>query len=249
MDDRGSSIRQEIVDSRGEAHGLPNGGASSAIAEGTVLGGWTKRCFDVAFAGLACLLLSPLLGIVAVLVRLNNGGVVFHRGTRVGINGTPFRIFKYRTMVIEAESGGGSSTPDDDPRITWIGRVLRKYKIDELPQLLNVLRGEMSLVGPRPQVAWAVALYSDAERELLAVRPGMTDYASILFRDEGALLKGADDADRAYLARIAPEKMRLGLEYLRHRTLWTDVKILLATLGAIAGIDARRCLDFARGRS
>ena len=209
--------------------------------------GLVKRCFDVVFASLACLVLSPLLVIVALLIRIGDGGPVFYRGIRVGLNGRPFRIFKYRTMVVEAESIGGSSTADGDPRITMVGRVLRRYKIDELPQLLNVLLGEMSLVGPRPQVPWAVNLYSDGERALLAVRPGMTDYASILFRDEGALLKGVDDTDRTYLERIAPEKMRLGLEYVQHRSLWADTKIILATLGAVAGVDSRRCLNFARG--
>jgi lipopolysaccharide/colanic/teichoic acid biosynthesis glycosyltransferase len=207
----------------------------------------TKRCVDVVLAGLGCFVLSPVLGAVALLVKLGDGASVFHRGVRVGLHGAPFRIFKYRTMIVEAESRGGSSTPDDDPRINRVGRVLRKYKLDELPQLFNVLRGEMSLVGPRPQVPWAVEHYADHERALLDVLPGMTDYASILFRDEGALLRGADDPDRAYLDQIAPEKIRLGLEYVRYRSLWTDVKILLATLGVVAGLDARRCLDFARG--
>jgi lipopolysaccharide/colanic/teichoic acid biosynthesis glycosyltransferase/glycosyltransferase involved in cell wall biosynthesis len=223
------------------------GSTSSIVAGRRRAAGRAKRCFDLALAGLGCLLLSPLLIAVALAVKLGDGHSVFHRGVRVGLHGVPFRLFKYRTMVVGAQSLGGSSTPDDDPRITRVGRVLRRYKLDELPQLFNVLRGEMSLVGPRPQVAWAVEHYTDHERALLDVLPGMTDYASILFHDEGALLRGADDPDRAYLERIAPEKIRLGLDYVLHRSLWTDTKILLATLGVVVGLDAKRCLDFVRG--
>lgn len=206
-----------------------------------------KRGFDLALAGLGCVLLGPLLLALALVVKLADGGPVFHRGVRIGRYGAPFRILKFRTMVVDAASRGGSSTPDDDPRITRVGRVLRRYKLDELSQLFNVLRGEMSLVGPRPQVAWAVDLYAEHERALLDVRPGLTDYASIRFHDEGARLSGVGDADRVYLQWIAPEKIRLGLEYVRDRSLRTDTRILLATLGVVAGFDARRCLDFARG--
>src|SRR5437773_11394427 len=171
-----------------------------------------KRSFDLIFSLLGLIVLAPVFAAVAVAIKIESAGPVFYRGVRAGRYGKAFRIFKFRTMVMNAEALGSASTPEDDQRITQVGRFLRKLKLDELPQLLNVLRGEMSLVGPRPQVPWAVNLYSDGERALLAVRPGMTDYASILFRDEGALLKGADDTDRTYLERIAPEEMRLGLE-------------------------------------
>jgi len=138
-------------------------------------------------------------------------------------------MYKFRTMIPDAERVGGPNTPDDDPRLTATGRILRRYKLDELPQLLNVLRGEMSFVGPRPQVPGEVAGYSDAERELLLVRPGITDWASIRFRNEGEILAAHPDPDRAYAELIRPEKMRLGLEYVREGTFADDLKIIWET--------------------
>jgi lipopolysaccharide/colanic/teichoic acid biosynthesis glycosyltransferase len=138
-------------------------------------------------------------------------------------------------MVVDAERLGASSAVEDDPRITRIGGFLRRYKLDEVAQVFNVLTGNMSLVGPRPQVQWAVDLYSDEERQLLSVRPGITDYASIKFRNEGGILQGSADPDRDYLEKIAPEKIRLGLGYVRNRSLWLDVKIIAATLWGILG--------------
>ena len=186
-------------------------------------------------------LLSPLLVALAVLVKLD-GGPVLYRGQRVGRHGKPFRIFKFRTMVVHAESLGASSTKHDDPRITRIGRLLRRFKLDELPQLVNVLQGDMSLVGPRPQVQWAVDLYTPEEQALLSVRPGVTDYASLQFRNEGELLRGSADPDQEYLEKIAPEKIRLGLEYVCHHNMLIDLKILLATVGALIGVDPSWCL-------
>lgn len=189
-----------------------------------------KRLFDIVCSILALVVLSPALITIAVMVNREDRGPVFYRGTRTGRFGKPFRIVKFRTMVVDAEKLGGSSTADDDPRISRVGRTLRKYKLDELPQLFNVLKGEMSIVGPRPQVPWAVELYSEAERALLSVRPGITDYASIKFRDEGAILRASGDPDRDYLEKIAPEKIRLGLEYVRTQSLATDMKLILLTL-------------------
>ena len=136
-------------------------------------------------------------------------------------------------MVVNADRIGGSSTPDDDPRITKAGYFLRRYKLDELPQLINVLLGEMSFVGPRPQVEWAVALYSPEEREVLNVKPGITDYASLRFPNEGEILKGSTDPDRDYIEKIHPEKMLLSLEYVRNRSMWVDLSIILQTIAAI----------------
>lgn len=201
-----------------------------------------KRAFDVALSSLGLLLLSPLLLIITLRIKLGSPGPLFYRGERVGLHGRKFRIYKFRTMVVNADKIGGSSTGDDDPRITPVGKFLRKYKLDELPQLINVLIGEMSLVGPRPQVQWAVDLYSEEEKALLTVRPGITDYASIVFRDEGAILKGSLDPDKDYLEKIAPTKLRLGLEYVRNHTVATDIKIILATIGAIVGKDPTWCL-------
>lgn len=194
-----------------------------------------KRTFDLILALCALVLLGPLLLLIAVLIKLDDGGPVLYRGVRIGRAGVPFRICKFRTMVINADRLGGPSTPDDDPRITKPGRWLRRSKLDELPQLLNVMSGRMSFVGPRPEVAREVALYSDEERALLRVRPGITDWASIRFRDEGAILRGATDPHETYRRVIRPEKMRLALEYVRTASLATDVRILLATLRAVVG--------------
>lgn len=192
-----------------------------------------KRLFDIVVSACGLLVLSPLLIVIAVVVKLSSPGPVFYRGVRVGRFGKSFKIFKFRTMVEGAERLGSSSTPEDDPRVTTVGRILRKYKMDELPQLFNVSKGEMSLVGPRPQVQWAVDLYSDEEKEILSVRPGITDYASLYFRNEAEILRGSADPDRDYLEKIHPEKMRLSLEYARHQSFCLDCKILARTLAAL----------------
>ncbi len=189
-----------------------------------------KRLFDICFSAATLLALSPLLLAITAAVKLTSSGPVFYRGERVGMAGRKFRILKYRSMVVNADKIGGSSTPEDDPRITRVGKFLRRYKLDELPQFFNVLVGDMSIVGPRPQVAWAVELYSPEERALLTVRPGITDDASIKFRNEGEILRGAADPDKAYLEIIAPEKIRLGLEYVRNHSIFTDVRIIIRTV-------------------
>jgi lipopolysaccharide/colanic/teichoic acid biosynthesis glycosyltransferase len=189
-----------------------------------------KRLFDIVFSLLGLIILSPFILVLAILIKEEDGGSIFYRGVRVGLHGKPFRIFKFRTMVMDAENRGASSTSDDDPRITRIGKFLRKYKLDELPQLINVLRGDMSIVGPRPQVQWAVGLYTPKEREALTVRPGITDYASLRFPNEGEILKGSVDPDKDYMEKIHPEKMSLCLEYLRTRSFWGDIKIILQTI-------------------
>jgi lipopolysaccharide/colanic/teichoic acid biosynthesis glycosyltransferase len=194
-----------------------------------------KRALDLCLSLPGLIASSPVLFALAVLIKLDSRGPIFYRGVRVGKGGRPFRIFKFRTMVVNAEQLGGSSSSDDDSRLTRAGRFLRRYKLDEMPQLLNVLAGHMSLVGPRPQVQWAVDLYTAEERELLSVRPGITDYASIRFRNEGEILCGSADPDRDYLEKIAPEKIRLGLEYVANHSLWIDARIIAATLWAIVG--------------
>ncbi len=188
-----------------------------------------KRPFDVVFAAAALAGLAPVLLIVALIIKFSSPGPVLYRGVRVGLRGRRFRILKFRTMVANADRIGGSSTAEDDPRITRIGTFLRRYKLDELPQFLNVLAGDMSVVGPRPQVAWAVDLYTPEQRRLLEVRPGITDEASIKFRDEGEILRGAVDPDRAYLELIAPEKMRMGIEYVNNHSFLSDLKIIVKT--------------------
>jgi lipopolysaccharide/colanic/teichoic acid biosynthesis glycosyltransferase len=195
--------------------------------------GLMKRAFDIICSTLGLVLLSPLLLWVAWRIRREDGGPVFYRGERVGRHGEAFRIFKFRTMVVNADKIGGTSTGADDPRITQIGKELRRYKLDELPQLINVIKGDMSLVGPRPQVPWAVKLYTPEQQRVLSVRPGITDFASIIFKNEGEILKGSPDPDTEYLARIHPEKMRLAADYVDHQSFILDLKIILKTLAAI----------------
>ena len=192
-----------------------------------------KRAFDIFWAAIGLVLLSPLLGWIAWRIRREDGGPVFYRGARVGLHGQPFRIFKFRTMVVNADQIGGSSTPDDDPRITRIGRKLRKYKLDELPQLFNVFLGEMSLVGPRPEVKHYTDMFSPREQAILSVRPGITDWASIWNPDEGSILAGAQDPDQAYLELIRPTKLKLQLRYAQKPALVTYLTIILLTLWAI----------------
>jgi lipopolysaccharide/colanic/teichoic acid biosynthesis glycosyltransferase len=192
-----------------------------------------KRMFDLLLALVGLISVSLFLVVIALWIKLDSPGPVFYRGLRVGRAGKVFRIFKFRSMVMDAERIGASSTPDDDPRVTRAGRLLRKYKLDELPQLFNVLNGTMSMVGPRPQVGWMVELYSPDERAILSLRPGITDYSSLKFRNEGEILRGSADPDRAYLEKIHPEKMKLSLQYLQDNSLWLDCKILMQTLAVL----------------
>lgn len=192
-----------------------------------------KKMFDVLISTIGLIVLLPVLVATAVAIKLDSRGPVFYRGLRAGRYGKPFRIFKFRTMVVDAERLGSASTPGDDFRVTRVGDFLRQYKLDELPQLINVVRGEMSLVGPRPQVLWAVDLYTEDEKCILNVRPGITDAASIRFRNEGEILRGSADPDRDYFEKIHPEKMRLSLEYVRTQSFGLDCKILWQTIAAV----------------
>lgn len=192
-----------------------------------------KRFFDLAFSLSGLFFLSPVLFIIASLIKLNDYGPIFYRGSRIGKNGQAFKIFKFRTMVVNAEQIGGPSTSDDDPRITRIGKKLRKYKLDELPQLLNVLKGEMSFVGPRPEVKQYVDMYTEEEKVILTVKPGITDWASLWNPDEGSILAGSPDPEKTYLEKIRPEKIRLQLKYVQERSFWSDIKIILLTIKTI----------------
>lgn len=193
-----------------------------------------KRGLDLTVAAAGLLLLAPLLAVVALWIRLDSPGPVFFRQERVGRAGRPFRIHKFRTMVAEATARGPGITVGDDPRITRAGRWLRRAKIDELPQLIDVLAGHMSLVGPRPELPHYVALYPAALREqLLAVRPGITDPASLQYADEARLLATAGDPEREYREVLLPAKLQLSAEYARRATLATDLGVLARTLGLL----------------
>jgi lipopolysaccharide/colanic/teichoic acid biosynthesis glycosyltransferase len=193
-----------------------------------------KRLFDVVASGVGLLVLSPVLAVISVLIKLDSPGPVFFRQKRVGRKGESFHIFKFRTMRSGASGQGPELTVRDDARITRIGTSLRHSKIDELPQLLNVFVGDMSLVGPRPEVPRYVDKWDDGTRTiLLSVRPGMTDLASIEFRNESALLEASEDPERRYLNEIAPAKNKLAIRYIQNWSLWLDLKILFKTFAAI----------------
>jgi len=189
-----------------------------------------KRAFDILASGAGLLALSPLLLAVALWIKWDSAGPVFYRGKRAGRHGKPFYIFKFRSMVTNADQIGGPSTADGDTRITRSGHFIRRYKLDELPQLVSVLTGDMSLVGPRPEVYQKAEQFSEEERSTLELRPGITDWASIWNSDEGAVLAGAPDPDEAYEMVLKPTKLELQLYYLRTHSLWGDVRVIMCTL-------------------
>jgi lipopolysaccharide/colanic/teichoic acid biosynthesis glycosyltransferase len=189
-----------------------------------------KRLFDVVVAFLGIVILLPILIPIALWIKLDSPGSIFFRQVRVGKEGKEFEILKFRTMVSDADKKGKLLTIGEDPRITRSGRFLRKYKLDELPQLLNVLRGEMSFVGPRPEVPRYVSLYNEQQRQVLGVRPGITDLASIQFRNENDLLASVTDPETYYIETIMPQKLALNLTYINQANVWNDLKIILTTL-------------------
>lgn len=200
-----------------------------------------KRTFDLLASIVGLVLLLPLFLAIATWIKMDGSGPIFFRQERIGRNCRPFRIFKFRTMTVDASKSGLQLTVGSDPRITRSGAVLRRYKLDELPQLLNVVRGDMSLVGPRPEVPRYVAHYSDAQRaRILSVRPGITDPASIAFVDESDLLSGADDPERTYIESVLPRKLRLYEDYVRSRSFWGDLRIIFQTIAVSLGNGYRK---------
>ena len=181
-----------------------------------------KRIFDFVASFCGLIVLFPMFFVIAILIKREDGGRVFFRQTRVGQNNKRFEIYKFRTMIENAERAGAQVTKGDDPRITRIGKILRKYKIDEFPQLINVIKGEMSLVGPRPEVPKYVKFFEEDYKEILKVKPGITDYASLEYKNENELLKGADDPERVYLEKVLPEKIEYYKKYLKDMGFLTD---------------------------
>ncbi|MCO6482494.1 MAG: sugar transferase [Flavobacteriales bacterium] len=194
-----------------------------------------KRAFDIGFAIVFLVLLSPLLVLFPVAVALTSPGGAFFRQVRVGRHGREFRLLKFRTMRPGSEAQGQLTIGGRDPRITGVGYFLRKTKLDELPQLWNVLVGEMSVVGPRPEVPKYVALYNAEQRAVLSVRPGITGMASIDYIDENELLARSADPERAYIEEVMPAKLALDLRYVREQSFALDLKIILATVGRVFG--------------
>jgi lipopolysaccharide/colanic/teichoic acid biosynthesis glycosyltransferase len=197
-----------------------------------------KRIIDVCVAAVGLVVLSWLFAIVALVVRVTSSGPVFFCQERLGRGFRPFRIYKFRTMAQDAPRGGSLVTFGADPRITPVGRVLRATKIDELPQLINVLAGDMSLVGPRPEVRKYVEMFHDDYAEILRVRPGITDPASIKYRHEAEILGRAADPEKEYTERILPEKIRLAKEYAQNASLWLDFVIILKTIHVVGRTEA-----------
>jgi lipopolysaccharide/colanic/teichoic acid biosynthesis glycosyltransferase len=195
-------------------------------------GGAAKYAFDAIVAAVGLALLSPALLTIALFIRADSAGPIFYRGVRTGLHGRPLRIYKFRTMVADAERLGGGSTAKDDRRVTRVGRFLRAHKLDELPQLINVLRGEMSLVGPRPELPQYTRQYSGEELTILSVRPGITDYASLEFIRLGELL-GNDDPDGVYEEQVRPIKNALRIKYVKERSFFGDLKLVGATLRGV----------------
>ena len=191
------------------------------------------RFCDIVLSCLGLLLLSPLFVVVAVWIVIDNPGPVFYRQQRVGKDGKDFGLLKFRSMRIGADKGSLITIGEHDSRITRAGYYIRKYKLDELPQLWNVLTGDMSLVGPRPEVRRYVDMYTDEQRQVLTVRPGITDYASIDYIDENRILAQAEDPDRTYIEEILPAKIALNMRYIKHQTLGEYMKIIFLTLAKI----------------
>ena len=192
-----------------------------------------KRIVDIVCSSIGLILLAPFLVVVALLIKRDSPGPVFFRQTRIGQFGKGFWIYKFRTMCVDAEKQGVQVTTGDDPRLTRIGRTLRKYKIDELPQLFNVVLGEMSLVGPRPEVPRYIKAFKEDYEQILKVKPGITDYASLAFKDESEMLQTAENPEKKYIEEILPVKIEHYKKYLREQSLLTDIKLILLTLTTI----------------
>jgi lipopolysaccharide/colanic/teichoic acid biosynthesis glycosyltransferase len=193
-----------------------------------------KRLFDIVMAVAGLIVLSPVFLAVAIWIKVGSPGPVFFKQQRVGLDFQPFWIFKFRTMVPDAAARGSITWGgDNDPRITAVGRILRRTKLDEVPQLINVLKGEMSFVGPRPEIPHYVELFRADYREILKARPGITDFASLKFRDEAGVLARSPAPEEAYVREILPEKIRLSRQYVQSASFWVDLRVIFETLRSI----------------
>jgi lipopolysaccharide/colanic/teichoic acid biosynthesis glycosyltransferase len=192
-----------------------------------------KRIFDIVASCLGLLILLPLFLFLGIWISLESKGGIFYKQIRVGLNGVDFKLWKFRSMVPDADKKGLLTVGGRDPRITRAGYFLRKYKLDELPQLINVLLGDMSLVGPRPEVRKYVDLYSEEQRQVLSVRPGITDYASLEYFEENELLAKSENPEETYIKEVMPAKLHLNQRYIREAGLVTDIRIILKTITRI----------------
>lgn len=196
-----------------------------------------KRAFDLLFVVPGLILLSPVFLLIAFVIKLSSDGPIFFKQVRVGQQGKLFCVLKFRTMVMDAEAKGAKVTIHGDPRITKVGHFLREYKLDELPQLINVLKGEMSLVGPRPEVPEYVSFYTDDVKKIvLSVPPGITDRASIEFKDENRILAGSVDPIKDYQEKVLPIKLNYYTKYVQERSLWLDFRLIIATIYLVSAL-------------
>ena len=190
-----------------------------------------KRVLDTILVLAGLIVTAPLFLFIALAIKLDSPGPIFYSGSRIGKDGKSFPMYKFRSMVSDADAVGGASTAGDDPRLTRVGKLLKKFQFDELPQFLNILKGEMSLVGPRPEVPFYVNMMTEEEkRVILSVRPGMTDWASLWNFHEGEILRGSPDPEKTYQEKIRPEKIRLQMKYVKERNFLIDLKIILQTI-------------------
>ena len=192
-----------------------------------------KRLFDIVASGVGLVVLSPLFAVLAVWIKADSRGPVFYRQTRVGRNNKDFRLYKFRSMRPDSDKLGLITVGGRDPRVTRSGYYIRKYKLDELPQLINVFVGDMSLVGPRPEVRKYVDMYTAEQLHVLDVRPGITSLASIRYRNENDVLAASDDPERCYIERVMPDKLEIDLEYVARAGLWSDIKLIFRTFKEI----------------
>lgn len=193
---------------------------------------FSKRIFDVVSSLIALVLFSPLIIIISLWIAIDSRGGVFYKQIRVGKNQREFGLYKFRSMRPNADKAG-QITVGNDSRVTKVGKFIRKYKIDEVPQLINILKGDMSVVGPRPEVPKYVNMYSAEQLKVLSVLPGLTDYASIEYLDEQKILGAAEDPDKAYIEEVMPAKLKLNLKYISDRGFWLDIKLIFRTLRKI----------------
>lgn len=192
-----------------------------------------KRLFDILFSLIGLLVLCPFMAVIAVFIKINSDGPIFFKQLRVGKDNTDFLLFKFRTMHILSEAKGQLTVGMKDSRITTIGYFLRRYKLDEIPQLWNVFKGEMSFVGPRPEVRKYVDMYNETQLTVLSVKPGITDYASIIFIKENELLGNANDPEKEYIENIMPEKLRINIKYINENNLFSDIGLIFRTVFSI----------------
>lgn len=192
-----------------------------------------KRLFDIVASGLGLVVLSPVFAVLAIWIKADSKGPVFYRQTRVGRDNKDFRLFKFRSMRPDSDKLGLITVGGHDPRVTRSGYYIRKYKLDEFPQLINVFKGDMSLVGPRPEVRKYVDMYTPEQMRVLSVRPGITSLASIRYRNENDILAADEDPDRCYIEKVMPDKLNIDLEYVDRATLWNDIKLILSTFKEI----------------